>query len=349
MLRFLFLNLGQIQFRTMSEPKELILGGVPGKGFYPIEDKLVIAVTSSALFDMTESNRIFEEEGCERYQEYQSTHLEDILKPGVAFPFIRKLLALNAHVNGKERNEDVPEEDRLIEVVLFSRNSPTTGLRAFRSIQHYMLNISRACFSSGSTNFQYLDAFNSLLYLSTNENDVKAAMEKGYAAGLVRAQSLYLDNDNEDVELRIAFDFDGVIADRSAELVTQEQGIESFADHEALNAQIPLGEGPLKRFLEQISKLQKLERDKFERRKNNNEPYRRFIRTAIITARNAPAHERVITTLTSFGIEVDEVFFLGGIDKARILKVFRPHLFFDDKLDNLRHLEGIPSVLIMMQ
>ena len=212
-----------------------------------------------------------------------------------------------------------------------------------------MLNISRACFSSGSTNFQYLDAFNSLLYLSTNENDVKAAMEKGYAAGLVRAQSLYLDNDNEDVELRIAFDFDGVIADRSAELVTQEQGIESFADHEALHAQIPLGEGPLKRFLEQISKLQKLERDKFERRKNNNEPYRRFIRTAIITARNAPAHERVITTLTSFGIEVDEVFFLGGIDKARILKVFRPHLFFDDKLDNLRHLEGIPSVLIMMQ
>jgi len=333
----------------MAVQDEFVQSGEAGKSFYPIERKLVIAVTSSALFDMTESNRVFVEEGREKYQEYQLSHIDEIFKPGVAFPFISRLLALNAHVNGKKRSVDVPEHDRFIEVVLFSRNSPATGMRAFRSIQHYELDISRACFSSGSTNFQYLDAFNSLLYLSTNEDDVKAAMTAGYTAGLVRPQSDYIDKDEEDFELRIAFDFDGVIADLSAERVTQEKGIESFANHEVQNAQIPLGEGPLKRFLVQISRLQQLEREKYEHRKRKGKGDRRSIRTAVITARNAPAHERVITTLSAFGIEVDEVFFLGGIDKARILKVFRPHLFFDDKLDNLRHLEGIPSVLIMMQ
>ena len=332
----------------MEVNDEILIGGEVGKGFYPIEHKLVIAVTSSALFDMTESNRIFIEQGREKYQEYQHSHIDEILMPGVAFPFISRLLALNAHVNGKKKSIDVPEQDRFIEVVLFSRNSPATGMRAFRSIQHYELDISRACFSSGSTNFQYLEAFNSLLYLSTNENDVKDAMNAGYAAGLVRPQSDYVDNDEKDFELRIAFDFDGVIADLSAERVTQEEGIESFASHEVRNAQIPLGEGPLKRFLVQISRLQKLEREKYEQHKRKGKVERRSIRTAVITARNAPAHERVITTLSAFGIEVDEVFFLGGIDKARVLKVFRPHLFFDDKLDNLRHLEGIPSVLITM-
>ncbi|MGP1363089.1 MAG: 5'-nucleotidase [Bacteroides sp.] len=327
----------------MSEQQEIIQKEAVGGEFYPIDKKLVIAVTSSALFDMKESNRVFVEEGHKKYCEYQRSMVNEILKPGVAFPFIKKLLSLNALVYSKEKGGEVSERDRFIEVVLFSRNSPSTGLRAFHSIRSYGLDISRACFSSGSTNFQYLSAFNSLLYLSTNKEDVKAARAAGFPAGLVPSESPYPINDLEDQELRIAFDFDGVVADLSAERVSQEMGIEGFAHHETENADIPLGAGPLKRFLEQIVRIQRFAQESIGEK---NTP-RKFIRTALITARNAPAHERVITTLTSFGIEMDEVFFLGGIDKSRILRVFQPHLFFDDKLMNLNNLKGIPYVHIL--
>lgn len=328
----------------MSEPQELILGGESGKGFYPIERKLVIAVTSSALFDMTESNGVFIEEGHDKYCEYQIKNISNPLKPGVAFPFISRLLSLNTLVYADSITSNVLEKDRFIEVVLFSRESPATGLRVFRSIKHYGLDISRACFSSGNMNFQYLKTFNSVLYISTNGEDVKEARDAGFPAGLLLPQPESSLIDPEDQELRIAFDFDGVIADLSAEKVSQERGIDGFADYESEHAQIPFGEGLLKRFLEQILQIQRFASDFTQDSPNTK---RKFIRTAVITARNALVYERAIITLNAFGIEVDEVFFLGGIDKARILNVFRPHLFFDDKLMNLKHLEGISCVQIV--
>jgi len=218
------------------------------KGF-PIEDKFVIAVTSSALFDMTESNAVFEKEGREAYQRYQQEHRNDVLLPGVAFPFIKRLLALNDLLKGEVEEDTLAWEQRkFIEVVLFSRNNPATGSRAFHSIKHYGLDISRACFSSGSTNFQYLGAFNSVLYLSTNVQDVQGASAAGFAAGHVQHNPLMLDNDT-DKQLRVAFDFDGVLADASAELVAQEKGLKGFSEHEVEYAEIPLSEGPLTRFL----------------------------------------------------------------------------------------------------
>ncbi len=312
---------------------------MPKKSF-PIENKFVIAVTSSALFDMTESNRVFEEEGREAYQRYQQEHRNDVLRPGVAFPFIKRLLALNELLKG-DTKEDMRawEQRKFIEVVLFSRNNPATGSRVFYSIKHYELDISRACFSSGSTNFQYLGAFNSVLYLSTNVHDVQGASDAGFAAGHVQHNPSMLDNDT-DTQLRVAFDFDGVLADPSAELVAQEKGLEGFSEHEVEYAAIPLSEGPLTRFLQSLSKLKEL----LKAQHPDKEP----IRTALITARNAPAHERVITTLAKYGVDLDEVFFLGGINKAHVLEVFRPHLFFDDKLTNLQDLTNIPSVHIML-
>lgn len=319
----------------------LILPFMQKKGF-PIEDKFVIAVTSSALFDMTESNAVFEKEGREAYQRYQQEHRNDVLQPGVAFPFIKRLLALNDLLKGDAEEDTLAWEQRkFIEVVLFSRNNPATGSRAFHSIKHYELDISRACFSSGSTNFQYLGAFNSVLYLSTNVQDVQGASAAGFAAGHVQHNPLMLDNDT-DKQLRVAFDFDGVLADPSAELVAQEKGLKGFSEHEVEYAEIPLSEGPLTRFLQSLSGL----KERLKAQLPNTEPP---IRTALITARNAPAHERVITTLAKYGVDLDEVFFLGGINKAHVLEVFRPHLFFDDKLTNLQDLTNIPSVHIMLR
>ncbi len=314
----------------------------PAKGFFPIEDKFVIAVTSSALFDMSESNKVFEKEGREEYQRYQQEHRNDVLARGVAFPFIRRLLSLNEVLCGGETQLSTKEREqrKFIEVVLFSRNNPATGSRAFYSIKHYGLDISRACFSSGSTNFQYLGAFNSMLYLSTNQEDVQGASAAGYAAGHVLHNTQSMQDDDTNLQLRVAFDFDGVLADASAERIAQEKGIDGFAEHETENAEIPLAEGPLTVFLQRLSELKsKLKAE---------HPDEELIRTALITARNAPAHERVITTLAKYGVELDEVFFLGGINKARVLEVFRPHFFFDDKLTNLQDLENIPSVHIML-
>lgn len=296
---------------------------------YPIHEKLVIAVASSALFDLSESDRVFREEGLEAYRRYQRANETAPLRPGVAFPLVRRLLGLNS-----SSDDDTP-----VEVILLSRNDPDTGLRVFKSIQHHGLGISRAAFVNGKLPFRYLEAFNAALFLSANPHDVRHAIMRGAPAGQVLPTD-FVDNLHE-TELRVAFDFDGIIADDSAEAVFKSEGLEAFLAAEAGAATRPMPKGPLARFFLELAKLQKREMAKREL----DPEYEPRVRTAIVTARNAPAHERVVTTLRQWGIEVDEVFFLGGIEKARVLEVFRPHIFFDDQAS---HVEGsrriVPSV-----
>lgn len=296
---------------------------------YPIEDKLVIAVSSSALFDMQASDAIFRQNGEEEYREFQRKNIDIPLEPGVAFPFIKRLLSLN---------NAFPKECP-VEVILFSKNSPETGLRAFRSIQHYELNISRACFSSGNSNYQYLPAFNSTLFLTTNIEDAKEALANGITAGVVGKQEIH---DSDEEGLCLAFDFDGVIADDSSEKVYKKHGLGPYQEYEKVYGTHPLGSGPIADLLKKISLFQKLERNKQDEDPN----YNRLLRTAIVTARNAPAHERVVSTLLSLGVEVDEVFFMGGVEKARLLNILKPHIFFDDQTSHLENIKDVAGVHI---
>ena len=296
---------------------------------YPIEKKLVIAVSSSALFDMQESDAIFRQYGEKAYREYQRANIDIPLRTGVAFPFVKRLLNLNASF----------QEEQPIEVILFSKNSPETGLRAFRSIQYYKLNISRACFSSGNSNYQYLPAFNSTLFLTTNIEDAKEALANGITAGVVGKQEIH---DSNEEGLCLAFDFDGVIADDSSEKVYKEQGLEAYQAFEQEDGTHPLKSGPIAELLKRISSFQKLEREKAQK----NPSYKRLLKTAIVTARNAPAHERVVFTLINMGIEVDEVFFMGGVEKARLLNILKPHIFFDDQTSHLENIKDTAGVHI---
>lgn len=298
---------------------------------YPIEGKLVIAVSSSALFNLDDSDAIFQAEGPVAYRDFQEKHLNDSLAKGVAFPFIRRFLALN---------ERFPDE-KPVEVVLLSRNSSATGQRVFRSIETHGLDISRAAFLTGTSPFPYIPAFNASLFLSANENDVRSAINAQYPAGLVLPSTVM--DDGADDELRVAFDFDGVIADDEAETVFKRDGLPTFEAHEQLKSQTPHGPGLLADLFRKLSYLQKLE----EKALAADRAYKPFLKTAIITARSAPAHERVITTLESWGVSVNQIFFLGGMEKARILSVFKPHIFFDDQKEHLKpSADNIPMVHI---
>ena len=224
-------------------------------------------------------------------------------------------------------------------MILLSRNDPDTGLRVMKSIAHHKLDITRAVFGGGRTPLRYLRVLNGSLFLSASETDVKQAIERGAPAGKVLPTD-FLD-DESDAELRIAFDFDGIIADDSAEAVFKSSGLAAFHDSEAQAAAVPMPKGPLAKFFVDVARLQKRERE----RAADDSKYEPRVRIAIVTARNAPAHERVVTTLRAWGIEADEVFFLGGIDKAAVMAELRPHIFFDDQM---AHLDGtkqlVPSV-----
>lgn len=295
---------------------------------YPIEKKFVIAVSSSALFNLTIPDSIFRAQGVDKYRSFMEKTVNEPFEKGVAFPFVRRLLSLN---------KSFPNE-RPIEVVLFSKNSPETGLRAFNSIKFYELDITRACFSAGKQNFEYLPAFNASLFLTANENDAKKAIEANYAAGMVLNKDII--DDETDNELRLAFDFDGVIADDESEKYYQQEGIDNYLAHEAKLADSPLAKGPVSNLLQKISYFQKMEK----RKEREDKEYRHILSTSIVTARNAPAHERVVSTLKNMNVEVDSVFFLGGIDKANVLKVLKPHIFFDDQMVHLDHLGSVPAV-----
>jgi 5'-nucleotidase len=298
---------------------------------FPIEHKLVIGIASSALFDLTASHQVYLDSGPDEYRRYQEQNLDVILGKGVAFPFIRRFLNIN-----KCFPRQAP-----VEVVLFSRNSPETGLRVMRSIAHYGLDISRATFMTGKSPYTYLPAFNASLFLSAHEEDVQNAIAANYPAGLVLPSKIA--DDEDDIELRVAFDFDGVIADDESETVFKRNNdLDEFHAHETLHMARPHQPGPLADMFQKLALMQRME----ERMQRRDPGYRKIVRIAIITARSAPSHERVVTTLKSWGVSADETFFLGGMEKTRVLSVFKPHIFFDDQLTHLKASPGgtIPMV-----
>lgn len=295
---------------------------------YPIDRKLVIAVSSSALFDLSESHTVFREQGPKAYKQFQIDNLDKTLDKGVAFPFIRRFLNINNHF----------KDQSPVEVVLLSRNSAATGKRVFRSIAAYGLDITRAAFIEGKSPHPYIPAFNASLFLTANEDDVLKAIDSGYPAGTVLPSHVI---DNESEELVIAFDFDGVIADDESEIVYKNSGLSAYHRYESDNSHIPHKPGLLADFFKKLSFMQKIEDKRVEEDSN----YKRLIRTAIVTARNAPAHERVVTTLEEWGVSPNEIFFLGGIKKERVLSVLRPHIFIDDQRTHLESVAGdIPMV-----
>lgn len=296
---------------------------------YPIERKLVIAIASSALFDLSESDKVFREKGVEEYKKFQEANIDSQLKRGVAYPFIRRFLNLN---------NAFPDQEP-VEVILLSRNSPETGMRVFRSIKKYGLNITRAAFFSGKSPYEYIPAFNASLFLSANSEDVNKAICAGFPAGKV-IDTRITDDENEN-ELRIAFDFDGVLADDAAEKIYKEtHDLDKFHDAETRNSEVPHNPGPMLELMRKIAFFQKLEQKKAIK----DPDYRRLLKISIITARNAPSHERMINTLKSWGLTVDEAFFLGGIQKKRILEVMKPHMYFDDQITHLEPIDNIPLV-----
>ena len=245
---------------------------------YPIDRKLVIGVASSALFDLTESHQIYLSQGVDEYRIHQEKNIDTPFPKGVAFPFIRRFLGIN-----KAFPKQLP-----VEVVLLSRNSPETGLRVFRSIKHYGLDITRAAFITRRSPHDYLPAFNASLFLSANEEDVQKAIDANYPAGVVLPSKFY--DDELDNELCVAFDFDGVIADDEAESVyKKDHDLVAFQAHEVERQSIPHQPGPLADLFKKLSFMQKLE----DKRRKEDPVYRKIVRIAIVTARNAPAHERV--------------------------------------------------------
>jgi len=297
---------------------------------FHIEDKLVIAIASSALFNLAESDEVYKKEGVDAYRKYQKEKLNHPFAKGVAFPFIRRLLNLN---------KLYPEKP--VEVIFLSRNDPYSGQRMYRSAQHYELEITRGAFLAGRSPHEYINAFNASLFLTANKDDAIEAIKAKFPAGIVLESAV--SDDENDSELRIAFDFDGVLADDESERVFSEGQIEAFMKNETEKKDLPHEPGPLKDLLDKISKFQKIEAEAMKK-DTNHKP---ALRIAIITARNAPANERFVTTLESWNISVDETFFLGGIEKSRILKVFKPHIFFDDQKGHLEPTSTvIPSVHI---
>lgn len=270
-------------------------------------EMLVIGISSRALFDLRESHELFDAQGLEAYAEYQVANEDVFLEPGVAFPLVKKLLALN----------DDEVEHPGVEVILMSRNSADTGLRIFNTIEHYGLKIERAAFTNGDSPYKYMSAFGTNLLLSTNAKDVRKALEKGYAAATILPGSA---TSGERGQLRIAFDGDAVIFSDEAERVYQQHGLDVFADSEREAAKLPLSGGPFKPVLEALHKIQSAY-------PITDNP----IRIALVTARSAPAHKRVVLTLREWGIRIDEALFLGGRSKGEFLKAFGADIFFDDQ------------------
>lgn len=300
---------------------------------YELKDRLVVGVASSAMFDLTESDKVFRTDGEEKYRKYQEENKTAPLAPGFAFSFIKRLLSLN--------DLSTDGEGPLIEVVLLSRNDPDTGLRVMNSIQHHGLSITRAIFQQGLSPYAYINALSISLFLSSNKSDVLEAIAKDLPAGYVM-DSKKIDDPNDDT-LRIAFDFDGVLADDASETVMQQGNLEQFHNHETANVMEPHGGGPLKNFLVRISKIQRAEED----RRKIDSNYKNRLRVSIVTARNAPSHERAINTLKSWGVMANDAFFLGGVEKKLVLDVLQPHIFFDDQSGHLAAASEVaPSVHI---
>ena len=292
---------------------------------YRLDRKMVIGVSSRALFDLSVENEIFEKQGLEAYCNYQVEHEKDILKPGPGFGLIQALLKLNERIPGRE----------LVEVIIMSRNSPDTSLRVFNAIAHYGLAITRSVLVSGASLAPYLTAFGTDLFLSAYEDDVQCAIDSGIAAGIICTDVLpgnignltemeSLDRGEKksvrQPSIRIAFDGDAVLFSEDSELIYKERGLHAFEENEKVKALEPLAAGPFAHFLKKLSDLQ---------RELGYEDCP--IRTALVTSRSAPAHERVIRTMRTWNVRVDEAFFLGGLEKKAVLQAFGAQIFFDDQ------------------
>ena len=271
--------------------------------------KMVVAISSRALFDLEESHGIYEKEGVEAYCRYQLERENDILKPGTAFPLVQKLLNLNDLGDARER----------VEVILLSRNSADTSLRVFNSIQEHNLPITRAAFTNGSSPFKYVEPFGADVFLSTDPEDVASTLGSGFAAATMLPSNTKNSASSKD-KLSIAFDGDAVVFSDEAEQVYQQKGLIEFAKHEVKAARKPLPGGPFRNMLSALHRIQ----SEFPQGESP-------IRTAIITARSAPAHERVIRTLRAWDIRIDEAVFLGGLPKGEFLRTFGADIFFDDQ------------------
>lgn len=296
---------------------------------YDLENRLVVGVSTRALFDMTVENDIFERQGVAAYCEYQRQHEEEILQPGPGFGLVKALLELNRQEGLKDK----------VEVIIMSRNSPDTSLRIFRAIEHYGLDISRAVLSSGGCLAPYLESFHTDLFLSAHEDDVQSAVDAGIAAGIICTEKRGYSQRDEIAQIKIAFDGDAVLFSDESERIFQEEGLKAFEENERRKALSPLPEGPFARFLKLISALQ-----------SQAAPNMSPIRTALVTARCAPAHERVIRTLRAWNVRIDEAFFLGGVDKGEVLKAFGAHIFFDDqKVHTVSAARVVPAARVPRQ
>ncbi len=271
-----------------------------------LNGQLVVAISSRALFDFEQENEVFEQGDDRAYMDLQLSKLDEPAKPGVAFSLVKKLLAFNS------------DDIKRVEVVILSRNDPVSGMRVFRSAQHYGLAVQRGTFTRGQPPWRYLKPLHANLFLSTHLSDVRAALEADVPAAQVYPQSTHASSAHPN-EVRIAFDGDAVLFSDEAERVFQEHGLSAFQQHEKDNANLPLSGGPFKPLLEALHRLQQ-----------EGTPSMR-LRTALVTARSAPAHERAIRTLMNWNIEVDEAMFLGGLAKGEFLREFEPDFFFDDQ------------------
>jgi 5'-nucleotidase len=277
----------------------------------PAADKLVVAISSRALFDLGDSHELFERDGLDAYSRYQVAHENELLVPGIAFPLVQKLLRLNALA---------PQAPR-VEVILLSRNSADTGLRIFNAIEHYGLEIIRAAFTNGAPTAAYAHPFGANLFLSANVDDVRRALTAGVAAAtILPSKAPELPSE----QLRIAFDGDAVIFGDDSERVSHLEGLDAFHRNEIARAGEPRAVGPFRSFLEALHRIQAA----FP---IEGSP----IRTALVTARSAPAHKRVILTLRDWGVRIDEALFLGGRDKGPFLEAFGADIFFDDSMLNV--------------
>ena len=274
------------------------------------EDRLVVAISSRALFDFEEENRVFEAGDDRAYMQLQLQRLDQPAEPGVAFSLVHKLLAFNRGAAPR------------VEVVVLSRNDPVSGMRVFRSCQHYGLAVERGVFTRGQSPWRYLKPLNANLFLSVNESDVRSALAAGVPAARVYPHSARASTAHPG-EVRIAFDGDAVLFSDESERVYQDAGLAAFQAHETARASTPLAPGPFKPLLEALQRLQHPPADAMR------------VRTALVTARSAPAHERAIRTLMDWHIDVDEAMFLGGLPKGAFLREFEPDFFFDDQTGHI--------------
>jgi 5'-nucleotidase len=304
-----------------------------------LDGKLVVAISSRALFDFEEENLVFEQSDDRAYMALQLQRLDIPAKPGVAFSLVQKLLAFNQTVpaataaSTAQPDTVVGNAARVqpVEVVILSRNDPVSGMRVFRSAQHYGLSIQRGSFTRGQSPWRYLKPLHANLFLSTHLSDVRAALDAGVPAAQVYPQSVHA-SDAHPQEVRIAFDGDAVLFSDEAERVYQSLGLQAFQQHEIEKAAQPLPDGPFKPLLVALQRLQQA-----------GTPQMR-IRTALVTARSAPAHERAIRTLMNWNIEVDEAMFLGGLPKGEFLREFEPDFFFDDQTGHIESAaQHVPS------